>query len=637
MTDTTPGAHTVLFDDDGRDLRTYAPGVVVDEGKCEAPGGLDIFSSRGIIPPWHKNGEIARARGYVRYEKGDPESVFLADDRLSRKYAEVDAFLPAFGEVLPDEVLPEDPEVDEESEESGRRRRRKTLNAWVRDRASFCGGWAMPKYAILTPDEAHAAGYDERYGNPLAQLRPDEPIPGRSWGHDHAGMRHHKQHTQYHAAKQVTLLHPVGMPCSHCRRADGKAVVHRKAKAPEQRWRPCPVCGHRHREPIECAVSGCARHHRQDGPLCPCGGRHPKAKEKHWYQRPLPPGSIVRERHEIGKHHRHPDTGEVLVPLKGAHRHRHMGKYQLTPGSSAKRFDRHPLAAWDGIELAAIVLEGTPKNDSVVEWGRRTSVRIGVIDTASVTTWDALRVRQDPDRYDDDALVYTYLRELAAFAERHLQGIPTLVICDSDWVHNSLVRAQAFAVVEALDGYGVQALACAPEEGEKRWTRPDRLVMRTKVGVDDHLADPEHDLLDLVARERTISGLEDWERQLPRMQARTGPRHINADLVKHLTRLGRHLVPRMTNEGEVRLVRGDHARLLEISPDAVDGLHSDLARSGLLEIASGPELQAAGGHEWMEPAIGRLRGDKVVVSGRMSVREWLQMSSRKKAALDLVL
>ena len=46
---------TLLYDAEGRDLRNFSPD--------EVEGGLDIFTERGIFPPWHPEGEVARARG----------------------------------------------------------------------------------------------------------------------------------------------------------------------------------------------------------------------------------------------------------------------------------------------------------------------------------------------------------------------------------------------------------------------------------------------------------------------------------------------------------------------------------------------------------------------------------------------
>jgi hypothetical protein len=31
----------------------------------------DIFTPRGIIPPWNKGGEVARRQGFVHYEGAD--------------------------------------------------------------------------------------------------------------------------------------------------------------------------------------------------------------------------------------------------------------------------------------------------------------------------------------------------------------------------------------------------------------------------------------------------------------------------------------------------------------------------------------------------------------------------------------
>src|SRR5690348_9113241 len=98
-----PDPATRLIDDDGADLRTYAPGKAellcvqcspdgspgpcstaghrrerfVTYGPGSRPGGLDIFTSRGIAPPWTAG--VARERGYVYHPGGKAGAQLVAD------------------------------------------------------------------------------------------------------------------------------------------------------------------------------------------------------------------------------------------------------------------------------------------------------------------------------------------------------------------------------------------------------------------------------------------------------------------------------------------------------------------------------------------------------------------------------
>jgi hypothetical protein len=282
---------TRLFDDEGRDLRTWTPGSSVDEDRRKCPDGLDIFTERGITPPW-AGGVVAIHRGYVRYEQGDVESVLLAEPRFR----------------------------------GNRRDTGKPYLGWVRHVVRGSGGWIMPKFAPLA-----AGGHWAWEVNPFAQLRPDLPVRGKSYDHNHhRGFRHKA----------------TGCPC-HTRGTHHQAWLDELVKAPDS-LRMIP------------------RRERWNPPLR---------------------GPALRA-HEAGKMHVDPQgTGEPFIPLEGWHHHVPEAKYQLTPGEGAKRWDINPVAALRGITpehpLAVVCLEGTPKTDAITEAG------YWCVGTPSVTSWDA--------------------------------------------------------------------------------------------------------------------------------------------------------------------------------------------------------------------------------------------------------
>jgi hypothetical protein len=154
------------------------------------------------------------------------------------------------------------------------------------------------------------------------------------------------------------------------------------------------------------------------------------------------------------------------------------------------------------------VIEGTLKLDAVVSAGWPG------IESGSVTLWDAYVEEPEADwEIGDFGEVYLYggmvgHSELEEFANRYLQGVPTAVVCDSDWAENRLVRDQVNQAVALLAGCGVEAVGCAPPPGEYRgWTHPfTGQPIHAKLGVDDYLAQfnlkQRHDaLLDLRVRD----------------------------------------------------------------------------------------------------------------------------------------
>jgi hypothetical protein len=103
----------------------------------------DVFASRAVSP------DVAEERGYRCYLAHDLDPIYQADGRLLTGTYE-------------------------------KRGERKRLEDWVRDKGSRSHGWVMPKRALP------ASTFDA----PLAQLRPDDPVPGIPYGHDHNGMQH---------------------------------------------------------------------------------------------------------------------------------------------------------------------------------------------------------------------------------------------------------------------------------------------------------------------------------------------------------------------------------------------------------------------------------------------------------------
>jgi hypothetical protein len=157
--------------------------------------------------------------------------------------------------------------------------------------------------------------------------------------------------------------------------------------------------------------------------------------------------------------------------------------------------------------LFIFVIEGTLKLDAVVSAGWPG------IEAGSVTLWNAEvsdELAPPPPGVTDDGGYVRQVRELEEFARRHLQGVPTAVVCDSDWAENWMVREQVEAAVRILADCGVRAVGCAPPPGrELGWRDPlTDHPKRAKNGVDDYLYmkteagdDPHGAVLDLIVRE----------------------------------------------------------------------------------------------------------------------------------------
>jgi hypothetical protein len=126
-----------------------------------------FLRKRGVIP------EVEEARGYIPYAQGDISTVLAADER--------------FGQIeylVPQKLTRQDRERGIKHKPD----RRKSMLDWVVNKVNNSreGGHVMLKYALPQYGPAERGN---PY-NPLPQLRPVAPIPGRPYGHDHQGMTH---------------------------------------------------------------------------------------------------------------------------------------------------------------------------------------------------------------------------------------------------------------------------------------------------------------------------------------------------------------------------------------------------------------------------------------------------------------
>jgi hypothetical protein len=289
--------------------------------------GVDIFTKRGITPPWESGGDVARAQGFERYEGADwrerrafiakREALYGSDEHPDPEKTnelwmrKVEAVLHPFGANAVARYLDAGfaPTLKAQAELARARARlpqsaRQAWTYWLR-RVLATDGWLMPRHAVMPdhPDSDFAA-------RPVAQLRPDEPAILAPTGYE----------SHHHAYD----LHP------RERRAHEKKV--------------CEPAPKGHRAAIE----------------------HPAGAF-------LPTG------------HLHPATGEIVVTCARRHRHWDHAKYVYTPGNTAKRLGTNPLTVERryGDRLFVIVLEGTLKMCSVTEAG------YPCIDAGSVTLWES--------------------------------------------------------------------------------------------------------------------------------------------------------------------------------------------------------------------------------------------------------
>lgn len=294
----------------------------------------DIFTKRGITPPWEPEGHVARAQGFERYE-GDTwserraliaqrERLYGSDEHPDptkpRQLWErrVEKALGPLGRTAVTRYLDAGFAPRKEAAELARadaRLERSTREAWTYwlRRVLAADGWLMPRHAIMPdhPDSDFSA-------KPVAQLRPDEPAILAPTGY--------KWHQHWH-----------------------------DLRASERRSHESKVC------------------------------------------EPAPPGHRAAIDHPRGAFlptgHLHPATGEIVVPFEGRHRHWDHAKYVYTPGKTAKRLGANPLNIERGYEgdLFVVVLEGTLKMCSVTEAG------YPCVDAGSVTLWGSSTIEAEYD------------------------------------------------------------------------------------------------------------------------------------------------------------------------------------------------------------------------------------------------
>jgi hypothetical protein len=505
----------------------------------------EVFRTRAVDP------DVARERGYQRYEAGDREAVLVVDQRLG-----------------------EDP-------------------GWL-SRALICGGWVLPKCA---PMPSHS----QFWWTPYAQLRPDHPVMARSGVHDHDGLLHSHRDEGRCACGANHAAPPV-----------------RRIKWPPPPDRP-PGVWHSWFQP---PLRGLARL-KHESSLCEWAAV-PKG-----FRLPVP----VLDGRSDGKvlvptGHLHPDTGEMVVPLQGQHAHLDWAKYMYVKGQGrAQRLSTHPrvrAAGFDAPEgLFVFVIEGTLKLDSVVSAGWPG------IESGSVTLWDAYAEEAEAE-WEEGDFGETHLvggmqgfSELEEFAERHLEGIPTAIVCDSDWAENRLVRDQVDKAVSLLARCGVLAVGCAPPPGESRgWTHPvTALPMVKKQGVDDYLAtftpQQRHDaLLDMPVREPACDDASGLETAAHRAAQKPSGVETNFRLLQEMRQDAQP-------DGLVPYRREQLARRVGRNRSNVDDARDRLVKTGALTPITKAERvsNSEGGVRSIAPVY-RLAAELRPTAGR-SLREWL--------------
>src|SRR6266511_328918 len=395
---------------------------------------------------------------------------------------------------------------------------------------------------------------------------------------------------------------------------------------------------------------------------CPCTVKNHSESVLRRPQEPM--GAHERGLHEKGKHHLDesgnplldPDTGEP-IPLEGPHRHVEFAKYLLPPGPHGIRLERHPSTSFtEHHDRVFFVLEGTPKNDSLVSRGEAS------FDVPSVTTWWKERM-EGIDRFlspaapIDDAAFESYRRgirdafqegvapwetgsELQTFAETYLRGTPVIVICDSAWRHNPEVATQALVCRDKLRGYGCPAMVAAPPEGPVRYVDENGREIRQKVGVDDFLGrvngsrdgDPD-DLL--IVDPQPGPGFERFARDYKGEARKKGRKAFSAEIdiallrwgIKHSAATGefKRPVPTVARQMEVRdrTVFNATARLQDSGAFLIDELTPLVDQRFIHVLNRRRALPLGYGHDGKTPTI-VLREDLKPVSTPMTVGEWLR-------------
>lgn len=210
--------------------------------------------------------------------------------------------------------------------------------------------------------------------------------------------------------------------------------------------------------------------------------------------------------------HTHLETAKYgIAPKERAERRKSKatGKWETTWSLAAylglasfddsKRLDANPLSNFAEPGPVFFGIEGTPKNDAMVEWLRKHGRPAKVVNVPSVNTWKA--------------------PELALFALRHMRGHPVVIVPDADWIENDEVIYHAENCALYLrHRCGVDAVIAAPPQKARR------------KGVDDFLgAGGSLDDLDVIRRDFDGDKLAEFVDEFP--SARRGyPKTLEFDL-----------------------------------------------------------------------------------------------------------
>jgi hypothetical protein len=527
-----------------------------------------VFASRAVSP------QVAAARGYRRYDANDLATVLGVDARLNER------------------------------------------PGWLR-KVLRAPGWAIPKCAVMP-------GHEYFGWTPYAQLRPDWPVMEQWYGHDHGGMLHRGE-------DDPKLQNRKGRNRGRCY----CGIVHKRPPvvrgvrpgsiAPEP-GESFPDFFARGREVTREWWEPQIRDRREhESSVCDWARVPDEMKARVGLR---VDGELVEDGNGkvlVPTGHLHPDTGEVVLPFDRPHAHLDWAKYVYVKGrGKAQRLGTHPwvrareFAAPEG--LFVFVIEGTLKLDAVVSAGWPG------IEAGSVTLWDAV-VHDEVNAGNEDPADprARFARELEDFARLHLEGVPTAVVCDSDWAENWMVRAQVDAAVSILSDCGVPAVGCAPPPGrELGWADPlTGEPKRAKHGIDDWLyldgerpEDGRHDaLLDIVVREDGVDA--------PGLEAAVAQAWKRSDARENCRTVVRELGRRATDSGVVAYKEDAIARSLQMETKTLQRHRAKLAQTGALaEIAPVEYVRGGGGVRAVPPRL-LLRPDLVPPPRRRTLREWL--------------
>jgi hypothetical protein len=279
-----------------------------------------------------------------------------------------------------------------------------------------------PDYQVLSPREARTlkGKIDQRPG--VVMLRhgirrgPDTPLLAqiRPWKYKELGVPIDFEDQGVYTGK---VSHTHDDPYYHKHTKHGYRYVSSRASSREFEVKPTKEHGD-----LEDLAEHIRTHH--DGQEVPLYEPHPHPMD--WWPH-LTAG--------------HPGLG--IVRAHSRHEHEEFAKYLYAEGEGrAKGMDVHPMA-WPLIEkgghVCYVAMEGCMKADAILTKGKP------VIGVGSVT------LEEDP--------------EWGRIAREHLSKFCIVVVVpDSDWIANRMVRVRAFGLADLLNEHGVRAIVAAPPQ-----------------------------------------------------------------------------------------------------------------------------------------------------------------------------